>query len=302
MELEIKKLYEDGFNYSEIGRKLNKSTHHIKKVIVNLGFKQLTKIRRCKYNVNEDYLDTIQPKQLWFLGLMAADGYVNNKKLFGLSQSGDKGLNIIEYVKKELKYDGPIYHSETIGEISHSLIITSEKLVNKLSFFNIVNKKSLIYELPNFENEAHIRDFVRGYIEGDGSIGVYNNGSNCEYLVVSFVGTKSFINDISNKIPIKYSNILKLKAANCFEIRWYGKKAINFCDWLYSNDELFYGEKYTTFFNFIKEAKSKFFYYNKKKQEVKQLLESGLSVKEIAKKTTIPFQTIYYWKKNEKDW
>ena len=298
MENKIKELYENGLNYKEIGLKLNKDPRTIKKIIIGNGFKQLNKIRRCKYVLNEDYLTHILDKQLWFLGLMAADGYIINNKTFGIAQSGDDGKTIIEYIKNELEYSGPIYESKTIGDISYSLTITSDKLVDIFSDYNIIRKKSLIYQFPKLNEENEIKDFIRGYIDGDGSVGVYDNGKGYKYLVISFVGTEDFIKCVGNKISIKSSSIRKLSLAeNCYEIRWYGKKAIEFGNWVFSNKNLFNSKKNMLFEIYIIRYSPNFLKYESKKIEVKELVNSGEKVSEIVKITGIPFQTIYKWKK-----
>lgn len=297
MEKEIKELYENGFNYKEIGEKLGKDQRTIKKIVINNGYQQLLKIRRCKYDLNENFLNHIGDNQLWFLGLMASDGYIINENRFGISQSGENGEKIIKYLKEILEYNGPIYFGKTIGKDKHSLIITSNKLVIELSKFNIVNKKSLIYEVPKLNSEFEVRDFVRGYIDGDGSIGVYDNGNGYEYLVTSFVGTENFIKNIGKLIPIKYSSVRKLLGNNCFEIRWYGKKSVKFCNWVYGNKYLYDSVKKNIFLNYLETHNPDYLKYELKKNDVKLLLNNSKKISEIVKITGIPFQTIYRWKK-----
>lgn len=293
----IKKMYENGFNFKQIGLELGKDPRTISKVVKNNNYIRKNVIRNSKYALYETYLDCEKAEKYWFLGLMAADGFIINKNCFGISQSGVFGKELIEYLKKELKYGGPIYSGSTVGENYYNLTITSNHIVNKLSEYNIVNKKSLIYDFPNINGDDKIRDFIRGYIDGDGSVGVYDNGNGYEYLVISFVGTKNFINNTSKKIPIGFSSVRELIGENCFEIRWYGKKAVKFCEWLYSNENLYNGYKKNKFINYLKTHNPNFLKYGDKKKEVKELINKNVKVSEIVKITGIPFQTIYKWKK-----
>jgi hypothetical protein len=297
MEDKIKELYENGFNFKQIGLNLNKDPRSISKIVKNNGYKQKIVLRNSKYGLNENYLDNASDRKFWFLGLMAADGFIINENSFGISQSGFFGYQLIGHLKEELKYGGPIYSGETIGENYYNLTITSNHLVKKMSEYNIVNKKSLIYEFPILNNVNEVRDFIRGYVDGDGSVGIYNNGSGHKYIVVSFVGTKNFIVSASKKIPIKSSSIRKLVGENCYEIRWYGKKAIKFCEWVYSNNSLYEGYKQNKFMDYLKTHTPNFLKYEIKKEEVKKLLNDNIKVSEIVKITDIPFQTIYKWKK-----
>jgi hypothetical protein len=297
MKNTIKEMYENGFNFKQIGLELGKDPRTISKIVKNNDYKQKNIIRNSKYELCETYLDCENDKKYWFLGLMAADGFIINKNSFGISQSGFFGKRLVEYLKKELEYNGPIYSGSTIGENYYNLTITSNHIVNKLSEYNIVNKKSLIYEFPNINGDDNIRDFIRGYVDGDGSVGVYDNGNGHQYLVISFVGTKNFINKASQKIPIEFSGIRELIGENCFEIRWYGKKAVKFCEWLYSNDNLYNGYKKDKFINYLKTHNPNFLIYENKKKQVKGLIDKKIKVSEIVEITGIPFQTIYKWKK-----
>ena len=232
---------------------------------------------------------------LWLVGLLAADGWIKNDSGIGLAQSGIYGKEMIEHVKDELQYTGPIYSANTSGEISYSIYITNRKIVEKLKKFNIINRKSLIYELPKLPLKK-LRSFIRGYIDGDGSVGVYDNGKGHSSLVISFVGTKNFINEIAQQIPIQYSNILDKKSTNCWEIRWYGEKAHELGSWIYSNKNLFVSKKSVIFANAIKPAYKRDFYLEKQEM-VKKLLKEGRTVLDISSIVNIPFQTIYKWKK-----
>ena len=291
----IKELFESGYYYTEIARELGKDPRTIKKIVCNNGFKKLSSIRRSKYSLNECFFDEIGDTQLWLIGLLAADGWVS-KNLIGLSQSGTHGKEVIDYVKNILQYDGKIYTATTTNELAYSISVTSTKFVKILERYNIVKNKSLLYKLPELSCENELRSFIRGYIDGDGSIGVYNNGKGYESLVISFVGTKEFIDVIGDKLPIKFSNKLDKKRNNCWELRWYGKKAYDFGDWLYKNKNLFNSNKFITFANYNRPNYIAD-YYDEKKEIVKKLLLEGKSVSKISEETKIPFQTIYKWKK-----
>jgi hypothetical protein len=178
--VEIIRLFKSGLNYREIGTKLNLDSRTVSKIVKNSGVEQNRIKRRSKYNINEDYFKDLNSESLWLIGLLAADGWIKKDRYIGIAQSGDEGKAIIEEVKRLLEYNAPTYEKDTIGRKSYSINITSNKIVNNLSLFNIIPNKSLTYELPDL-NDDNFRDYLRGYIDGDGSIGVYNNGSGYEY-------------------------------------------------------------------------------------------------------------------------
>lgn len=293
----IIRLFKDGLNYKEIGVKLNRDPRTVSKIIKSSSVEQSRVKRRCKYNVNEEFLENITSESMWLIGLLAADGWIKKDRYIGIAQSGDEGSDIITEVKRLLSYNAPTYEKETIGRISYSINITSNKLVDNLSKYNIIPNKSLIYKLPNLDGD-NFRDYLRGYVDGDGSIGVYDNGNGYEYLVISFVGTKDFINECSKLIPIKYSGKRDLiRSKNCWEIRWYGRQAIDVGKWLYHNKNLYNSKKFCIFDEYIKNNKPNYLVYDEKKEEVKRLLMNGKKVMEVSKLTGIPFQTIYTWRK-----
>jgi len=290
-------LFKSGLNYKEIGIELNRDPRTVGKIVKNSGVEQNRVKRRSKYNINEDYFKVLNSESLWLVGLLAADGWIKKDRFIGISQSGDEGEDMIEEVKRLLEYNAPTYEKDTIGRKAYSINITSNKIVNDLSKFNIVPSKSLIYELPEL-NGDDFRDYLRGYIDGDGSVGVYDNGNGYEYVVISFVGTKDFVEKCSELTPIKYSGLRDLKRSeNCWEIRWYGKRAIEFGNWVYYNKDLYKSKKFCIFDHYIKNNKPDYLVYEEKKEEVKKLLTDGKKVMEVSKITGIPFQTIYTWRK-----
>lgn len=299
-EKEIKRvvnLFVEGFNYKEIGFKLNRDPRTISKIIKNNGVKQNKTIRRCKYNVDESFFKSESAESMWLVGLLAADGNIKKDRFISLGQSGDEGKGITLEVKRLLGYDGPIYEIGTVGRDSHRISITSREMVKDLSIYNVIPKKSLIYELPPLAADS-FRDYLRGYIDGDGSVGVYDNGNGYEYLVISFVGTKKFINDVIKQIPSENSGVRDLKRGeNCWEVRWYGRQAIELGRWLYSNKDLYKSKKFLIFDEYMKNHKPNFMVYEEKKEEVRRLLTNGKKVMEVSKITGIPFQTIYTWRK-----
>jgi hypothetical protein len=290
----ICRLYEDGYYYTELANKFNLDRRTIKKIVTKKGCKRRGILNRSVYTVNDVYFNKCDNKSMWLVGLLAADGWVK-KNGIGIAQSGDNGLKMIEYIKNELNYSGPIYSSTTTNEISYSIYVTNHKIVTSLSKYNIIPKKSLVYKLPKIDSLL-FKSFIRGYIDGDGSIGVYDNGAGYHSLVISFVGTKEFVDEVSELIPIPYSNKLNKHTINCWELRWYGKKAYDLGLWLYSEKNLFKSKKYDIFADYNPKI-YKASIYEEKKLLVKKLLDENNKVSEISKITKVPFQTIYEWKK-----
>lgn len=82
-----------------------------------------------------------------------------------------------------------------------STVIQSQELWNDLYDKGCVPNKSLILTFPNesiFSDRKLIYDFIRGYVDGDGTIGVYPHSKSNPNLEASLliVGTKSFLQGV----------------------------------------------------------------------------------------------------------
>lgn len=215
-----------------------------------LVMKQRNKHKRRIYDLNDDFLDILDSKQCWFLGIMASDGYINKtNSTIGISQSGDKGLNMIEYIKELINFQGKIYSSPTKGKISYKISFNSEKMLQRLKDLNIIPNKTKTYKIPDIilNDEEKLRKFLIGYIDGDGSIGVYHN-----MLVISFVCNRYVYEQLRN-IKLFKNSLVTEKKEDLFEFRLNGIKAINFCDYLYNNIDTYKSYKYNNYIEYKKD-------------------------------------------------
>lgn len=247
------------------------------------------------YNLNDNFLDEEKPEKYWLLGILASDGCIKNNQI-QIEQSGDFGLKTIQYIKSLLSAESPIYHYETGFQISYMIQMSSKKMVNDLSKYNIVPNKTKTYRYPEIPDK-YASSFLAGYVEGDGCVTI-SKGNHCDYLNASFVGTKEFIEKCFDIIPIK-GHVRKHSSSNVYEIRWYGEKAIQFCDWLYENQSLYHGYKYDNYIAGKETFKNKNKYrYRIIKEKVLKDLQAGVpNIEKYSKEINIPFQTIYKWRK-----
>lgn len=252
-----------------------------------------------KYYVDDYFLDYETPEKYWLLGLLASDGSIGKYNQIFLAQSGDEGLKTIEYVKELLSAECPIRHVETGFQVSHSIQVSSNKLLQELEKYNIVRNKTNIYAFPEIP-EKYLSSFLAGYVEGDGCITIINNNinnNNYKYLHASFVGTKEFIEKCHEIIPVK-SIPHKHHSSSVYEIRWNAEKAVEFCKWIYQEPFLYHGRKYNNFITgkiiFEKSRKER---YKRIKEKVLDDMKKGINdYMEYSKKLDIPFQTIYKWR------
>jgi hypothetical protein len=153
------------------------------------------------YKINENYFEKIDSNnKAYVLGFIYADGCVYNNYL-SICLS-NKDVEILNFIKKELNYDGKIYeHYSKIKDKKYvGLSISSKKIVNDLIKLGIIrNKTYLSKELPSY-NKLYEGAFLRGFFDGDGSIYSNNNRGFLEYTI-AFSGNLCVLNQI--KIILK---------------------------------------------------------------------------------------------------
>lgn len=201
-----------------------------------------------KYNINSDVM--------YWAGFLAADGNVINnpfsRTYFATVHLSEKDINHILKLKNCLKATSKITHCFSNGGIINQKQIKptktckisffSKKLVESLIFFNIAPAKSKIYNIPkNLYNHKFINHFIRGYLDGDGSISFKN-----KYLRLTFYGTKNCLNSISYIIQQNCNINPKAISKNrtIFATEYSGKQAELVIKYLYKDCNIYLDRKY----------------------------------------------------------
>jgi hypothetical protein len=211
-----------------------------------------------KYILNDDFLKKLDPTKAWFLGLMAADGYIK-KSYIHISQSGNEGRRLINYTKKLISSNGiirstqPMKNGKPFGRIVYSFDWTSTPMAKDFEKYNITQNKSFSYSYPEILPDEFFLDFLRGYIDGDGCVGSYYIGhKNKPRLLITLYGNEKFITTIVAKSIKNLGIDCKFyKQKKGFQMRWVGKNAVKFGKMLYQN-EVYKGKKYKIFKTYLK--------------------------------------------------
>lgn len=249
-----------------------------------------------RYTVNECFLDTIGGEQAWLLGLLAADGNVERtRRTFTLAQSGEDGARVVGVVREMLNYTGPLRSS---GRVT-TLKVTSGTLVARLADFGVVPAKSLVYRFPEVLPAEQAQAFMRGYVEGDGSVGLYRM-THTVTPIVSYVGTPEFVSASRTFFPVAGHYRPILRARNLAELRFNGKDALTVADWLWADATLPSSRKQAIIARFLVEHQPLYVRYAERRQRAAEMLAEGVPVPEIASALGLPFQTIYKWRASQK--
>jgi hypothetical protein len=119
----------------------------------------------------------------YVLGFILADGCIVRGTYNGYSDSLKFGVqlkdrDILDTIKRELKSE----HSISVTRNAAHLSIASQKIVDDLKSLGISYRKSLCENVPDVPEE-YIRNFIRGIVDGDGSL--WLDGKNYPTLSVS---------------------------------------------------------------------------------------------------------------------
>lgn len=147
--------------------------------------------RTTKYRYNQDIFQDIDTEEkAYWLGFLAADGCVYQRESSGsvlIVNLAEKDRGHLEKLKSFIG-DGKIERVAGAGygqgTFLYRLSVNSNKIVSDLIKHKVPPKKSLILEPPTTIPKDLIIHWIRGYMDGDGSI--YKSKS---IYVLSFNGT-----------------------------------------------------------------------------------------------------------------
>lgn len=163
------------------------------------------------FKLNETFFDNIDTEEkAYFLGWLFSDGYNSEKYYIVLDiQYADRKildtLSSFIFLDQHPKY---IIRKFKDGKKAIKICICSRYMCNKLKEHGMTKTKSLTLKFPETIEDNVLPHFIRGYLDGDGSISTYKNRP-----TVHFLGTEEFLLKLKNilisKININNSNLIK---------------------------------------------------------------------------------------------
>lgn len=254
-------------NISKLSKKYNLNR---KTIVAALKKRNITIVanRATKHTLNEHIFDIIDTEEkAYWLGFLYADGWINSSNnIVGLSLSTKDMGHLLKF-KQFLNWTGDIKIYEThqfgtkavynkngdilyIGEINIGSLI----LHNALHNLGCVPNKSLILEFPSEDIvPSHlIRHFIRGYFDGDGTLGLYKHSAGNPKLEESlmFVGTKPFLEGIESVLGKGF--LMQKKNCNklTYRLSYSTSKANNAAEVMYKNAIIYLDRKYNIYKQF----------------------------------------------------
>ena len=250
-----------------------------------------------KSSINDEFFSCPNMTNCYWAGFIAADGNIT-KNILTITLALKDEIILLEFLKVT-NSSYKIHYGKSKGFPTCTIKIVSDKICEDLkNNFNITPNKSLTFNPPKLHNE--LKDlFILGYIDGDGSIGLYKRQKGFR-LQISILGT----NNMCNYINIRFKEILNKscntnvqfkKSSNIYIISYANKNARCIFKHFFNLNHFKLKRKWDTDFNNHCDTFKKFEnieMYNK----ILSLDLDGYLNKDISTKLGISEQLIYYYK------
>ena len=259
---DIINMYQSGLGKKPIAKKYHCSENTVKKILENNGIEMHIKGSVSPYSFNEHFLDELDsPEKLYFLGWAYSDGNVNKaENLFriGLEASDYK---ILEDLNKIIESNRDLRIDDGVATLS----LTSKSFKERLIELGCIPDKSLVLKWPDFIPDEYLKDFIRGYFDGDGCIFLKRTSENkIKNAAVTICSTYDFVQGLREILLKKLgiSSSISKFSDNSFGCVLCGfNNILKFSNWIYEDESSIKLErKYNNFM----ELKN---YYIKKEKE-----------------------------------
>jgi len=254
-ELEFLRTHIGKLTYVQIGSLINRSYSSIQSKVRYLPFQKKIK----KHPVNSDFFKKWSPEMAYVLGFIAADGNICHSGRAHTLHIASDDKDVIEKIKKVLNYSGPIHQRiRPNTKISYSLRICDQILFSDLNRLGITERKSLTLS-PTVKNKF-ITDFLRGFLDGDGTVYLRNTKYPSRLGVVFYTASKPMIefvhSALKNILGSIYASTIRSRVTKYqnpyYSISLGHKSSRELYLKLYRNTSLYMDRKYNKFIQGLK--------------------------------------------------
>jgi len=190
------RLYENGKTTREISKSIGVDNETLRKNLRSLGFE----VKDSNYNeaINHLAFSEIETEeQAYWLGILYADGYVskNDNRIELTLKDKEHVEKFAEFLSLE---KDRVKEKIVMGHSYYKLQFRNSKINYDLISKGCTPKKSLTIVFPTTDivPDYLLNHFVRGYFDGDGSLGIYSNKGANLTPQFSLNGTKEFLDSI----------------------------------------------------------------------------------------------------------
>lgn len=257
---EITKLYQEGKTAKEISSLLGFKYHQpVYNYFKKMEWGRTGKTGKRIYKVNEDFFKCINTEEkAYILGFICADGHIEKDRLNITVSIKDRDiLEKIRYAMhsnhpiKEVQRTNPYKKTNRENLILSELMIGSVELVKPLFNMGLTTNKTytLNGDILKYIPKYLIRDFLRGYFDGDGNIFFGRRYSSGYKYNVNICGNEDFLlKSFQVYFPSNNKLYKDLYSRQCYVWKISQKdKVRDFMYYLYYNSSIFLQRKYNEF-------------------------------------------------------
>ncbi len=190
-------------------------------------------MRKNKVNYLQNFYNQPEDWQFWFLGFMAADGWVSrtSNEVSILQQANRQ--HWIEDIIFRLGLTSLYYRKQTNAYITR---LSCKDFKEMLYNFGIGSNKTQDLLFPKNLTADQTRWFISGFLDGDGCVcKIKESKSETKVININFTGLKSVLQEIANSYG-GFSTICNYKTSYVKKLIFWGKRAIDFGNWLWSDN------------------------------------------------------------------
>ena len=297
----IIKMYQSGLGMGPISKKYHSGIPKIRKILIENGIQIHIKGDEPHYRINNEFLDDLDSSnKFYFLGWMFSDGSVDSRwNTFSIGLSVvDK--NILFKLNNLLGNEREVF----IGDKVATLKATSKRLKERLIELGCAPNKTPIVKFPDWIPRQFLKDFIRGFFDGDGGISIKENKNGSYTGSLSFTSTKDFNEKLKEilecELGLKHIRIRNAQTSFVtiltINVR---EEIIKLMDWMYSDAELLLERKHEKYCllkdninkNSLDRSKQRL-YIESKKEEIIKRYKNGESGSSIGKDLKIDKSTV----------
>lgn len=261
MEDLILKDYQMGISGIELAKKYELKSHQVYYILKKNNIETRSNKENSRiYNIDFDFFKTIDTEaKAYWLGFIFADGslgiYGRGKDEYTFKLDlAKRDSDHLEKFNKSTHSNHPIsfYSNKSIysktGFVEYCRVkVISERFCQHLIDKGCVQNKTHSLTRPPIEDQELIRHFIRGFVDGDGSIKMHKQ-TKAKY-VLSINGTKDMLEWITESLPrpgaIQVNESISSTTCHFDNV-----------EYLYNNAELYLERKYGRYIKGIENKKS----------------------------------------------
>jgi hypothetical protein len=175
---QVVSLYQSGLSAAKVGRELGLGTDRVYYILKKSGTRRRSnKTNSRKYFLDDAYFSVLDtPEKAYWLGFLYADGAIvkfNGQSVLKVDLN-QKDMHHLEKLRDDLQatYKIGCFDQQTTYGVCPvaRLQITSDLLVDDLINLGCTERKTFSLSPPAISEPEFIRSFIRGFVDGDGSI------------------------------------------------------------------------------------------------------------------------------------